>query len=142
MIKKVTYIFFFSIVAGLFLSACSNKESLNEKWHTKADEESVILRSNSGQSISFSEKGMSADYTQISEEDPRIFPFEKGKLYSTYTVIQEEGNIIIGADNNNELQYVLKIKGDRLYEDERNNVTYTTDSYLLETEKEDLESAS
>ena len=142
MIKKVTYIFFFSIVAGLFLSAYSNKGSLNEKWHTKADEESVILRSNSGQSISFSEKGMSADYTQISEEDPRIFPFEKGKLYSTYTVIQEEGNIIIEADNNNELQYVLKIKGDRLYEDERNNVTYTTDSYLLETEKEDLESAS
>ncbi len=142
MIKKSNLYILFSIVAGLFLSACSNKESLNEKWHTKADEESVILRSNSGQSISFSEKGMSADYTQISEEDPRIFPFEKGQLYSTYTVIQEEGNIIIEADNNNELQYVLKIKGDRLYEDERNNVTYTTDSYLLETEKEDLESAS
>ena len=142
MIKKSNLYILFSIVAGLFLSACSNKESLNEKWHTKADEESVILRSNSGQSISFSEKGMSADYTQISEEDPRIFPFEKGKLYSTYTVIQEEGNIIIEADNNNELQYVLKIKGDRLYEDERNNITYTTDSYLLETEKEDLESAS
>lgn len=135
MIKRVTYILCFSLITGLFLSACSDKESLNEKWHKIADEESIILRSNKGQSISFSEKGMSADYTQISEEDPRVFPFEKEKLYTTYTVTQDEDNILIETDNNKDLQYVLKIKGDRLYEDEKNNIIYSTDAYLLDSEE-------
>lgn len=75
------------------------------------------------------------EYTQISEEDPHVFPFEKEKIYSTYTVIKEGDNIVIEADNNKDLKYVLKIKGNRLYEDDRNNITYTTDSYLLGSEE-------
>lgn len=135
MIKRLIYVLCFSLITGLVLSACSKEETLNEKWHKIADEESVLLSSNRGQSISFSEKGMSADYTQISEEDPRIFPFEKEKLYPTYTVIQDEDTIIIEADNNKDLQYVLKIKGNRLFEDEKNTITYGTDSYLLDLEE-------
>lgn len=118
----------------MILSACSNRGSLNENWHSIAEKESIILRSNKGQTISFSEKGMSTDFTQISEEDPNVFPFDKEKLYSIYTIIQDEDNIIIEADENEKLQYVLKIKGDRIFEDEKNNVTYTTDSYILESD--------
>lgn len=51
---------------------------------------------------------MSVEYTQISEEDPHVFPFEKEKIYSTYTVIKEGDNIVIEADNNKDLKYVRR----------------------------------
>ena len=128
------YILSFSLIGGFLLSACSGEESLDEKWHTIADEEGVLLKSNEGQYIMFSEEGMKADYTQISEEDPHIFPFDKGTTYVSYMVTQQGDNIVIKADNNEDLQYKLKIKGERMYEDEENDVTYNTDSYLLDVE--------
>lgn len=135
MIKRIISVVVTLLSLSLFLAACASEESINERWHTLAEETGVILQSNRGQSISFSENGMSADYNQISEEDPHVFPFEKEKIYSTYTVIKEDDNIIIEADNDKNLKYVLKIKGDRLYEDDRHNITYTTDSYLLESKE-------
>lgn len=51
------------LVIGLFLAACSNEESVNDKWHTMAEEEGVILQATDPVTLLFSENGIKADYS-------------------------------------------------------------------------------
>lgn len=142
MIRKFISIILASLSLGLFLSACTSEESLNERWHTTAEEEGVILQSIEGYHLLFSSEGMTANYPYGYERERDVFPFQDEELYSEYEIHQDENSLIIQVGNDDELQYKLTIVGDRLFEDESKNISYTTDSYLLDAEQEQDESTN
>lgn len=133
MTKKLFYFFLVVLITSLFLSACSKKEDdLTDKWNDMAKNEGFYFYSNDGVEIRFTPEGMFANIDQqdFEEDKEKPFPFDERKYYPNYEIEKNDGKIIIKTEDN--LKYFLKIKGDRVYLDEENNVEYKTEKYLLD----------
>ena len=58
------------------------------------------------------------------------FPFEKQTYYPDYEIEKKDDTLLIKTSD--DLVYSLKIKGDRLFIDEENDIEYKTNKYVLE----------
>ena len=135
MIKRILSLFTVTLLAMISLSGCSQKKNdLTNRWKEIATEEGGLLlySSFSDVQIGFSEEGMYATLSEpifMEEEVEQPFPFEKQTYYPDYKIEKIDDLLIIKTAD--DLTYSLKIKGDRLFVDEENDIEYKTDKFVL-----------
>lgn len=134
--KKKVLIPLIMFLSGLVLISCSNEESLTEEWQNFAAESGFSLDSVNGEHrLIFYSDGMEVVYGHIIENDlEQPFPFEEDTLYTDYEVLRNGDILTIKTED--DLQYELTVRGDRLFTDEENGIDYSSDSCLLGTEQD------
>lgn len=126
------------LMVTFFLSACSpGNDELTDHWHDMATEgEGFTLTSSKNSRLLFTPDGMYAttDQQDFQEKAKKAFPFEEKKFYTNYQIIKEDDIITIKTDDG--LEYPLVIAADRMFVDEKNDIEYRTEKYLLDTQNE------
>lgn len=135
MTKRILSLFLMILIGFLFLSGCSQTENdLTDSWKEMAVEDDGLLLYSSfyDVQIGFSKDGMYATTSEpidIEEKVEKPFPFEKQTYYPDYEIEKKEDMLLIKTSD--DLVYSLKIKGDRLFVDEKNDIEYKTDKFVL-----------
>ena len=134
LLKKILHALLVSVTL-LLLVGCTNGKDLTSDWHERAETSGFVFTSNDGYQLLFGSEGLIASDSVSDEEavSSDAFPFELNKTYPDYEVSKEDEVITIKTAD--DLEFDLKIIGERVYKDEENNRDYLTNTYLFREEE-------